>query len=360
MISAPHLNPVTFRPITNGAYAYNTHHFDEWWHWEQYQKEHYDWVYFQPHLANKPFHLQFESDQPSINYKILNCEGTTLDSGVINTAFTANSINADYFIAPNAIHTTYTSWQSWMVPGTTINITGSSNPANNGTYTLDNPAFNGSFGGFILNLTTSIPDPTAFPGVVTYSFSPIKRFFWNFDVIGLGISVADEDVIYVCVDDGLGNALITEPIKLFLDLPDNVIEYKADGERNDFDWVFYDNGNISLPSERPFFYAESHIKEYEPSAEAERYDDQVWDSVTLSSTPYRTFKLFIGDDYGVPDYVVEKINRYLACDHVYLDGKEFTINGKSKIDMQHNKFYGFIGASVELREALNRFHIQNG
>ncbi len=356
MISAPHLNPVTFRPLQSGAYNYNTHHFDEWWHWEQYQKEHYAWVYFQPHLLDKPFHIQLESDQVSINYKILNCSGQILDSGVINTFLSGGIVNADYFTFPDGnIHTT-SLFQSWMVPGTIINITGSSNPINDGTYTLDNPAFIGSFGGFTLNLTTPVPDPIATTGTVTYSFSNNKRFIWDLDLSSMPI--ADEDVIYICVDDGLGGALITEPIKIYTTLPDNVIEYKIDGERNDFDWVFYDNGNILLPTNRPYFYAESHIKEYEPAAEAERYDDQLWDSVTLSSTPYRIFKLFIGDDYGVSEYVIDKINRYLACDHVYLDTKEFTINGKSKMDIQHNKFYGLIGANIELREAENKFQIK--
>lgn len=355
MISAPYLNPVTFRPINNGAYAYNTRHFDEWWHWEQYQKENPQHIYFQPHIANKPFNLQFESDQSALNYKILNCKGAILDAGAITTML-GTIFNALYFIAPNQIKTNIYPYQSWMQAGTIINITGSSNPLNNGTYTI--ASYTIAFSGVILTLTTPIPDPSATVGTAYYNFSNSNRFYWNFDVVGLGITVNDEDVIYICVDDGIGNALITEPIRLYTALPDNVIEFKATGYRNDFDWIFYENGNISLPLQTPYFYAEAHINDYEPANEAERYDDQLLSHTTLSGTPFRVFKLFIGDDYGVPNYVIDKINRYLLTDQVYLDGKEFTVNGKAKMEIQRNKFYSFVGADIELRESQNKFQLK--
>jgi hypothetical protein len=80
--------------------------------------------------------------------------------------------------------------------------------------------------------------------------------------------------------------------------------------------------------------------------------------VTLSGTPYRQYKLFIGGIYGtdkgVAPWVIDLINRIFVCDYIDIDGRQFQSTPDSKFEMWSNKGMPTICAAIDIVEAVNK------
>jgi len=64
------------------------------------------------------------------------------------------------------------------------------------------------------------------------------------------------------------------------------------------------------------FRCESALLDYQPEMEGKDYVDQIFNTTILSATPYDTFKLFVGEAPGVPNYIVKILNHIFSCDYV--------------------------------------------
>ena len=70
------------------------------------------------------------------------------------------------------------------------------------------------------------------------------------------------------------------------------------------------------------------------------------------SNPYGEFTLNLGDPYGLPDDMVEQISRFLACDIILINMKQFVRVGE--IQEEINESRGTRTLKVQLTPATNR------
>lgn len=72
-----------------------------------------------------------------------------------------------------------------------------------------------------------------------------------------------------------------------------------------------------------------YVDSFVPKSISTAYQDQNSDTDTLDYAPYRAWRLYVGRDTrqrvtGIADWMLDKLNRILGCDHILIDGKAFT------------------------------------
>jgi len=101
-----------------------------------------------------------------------------------------------------------------------------------------------------------------------------------------------------------GNSLISEPWAV------------SDGWENNFSVVFDNNFEFDLR-------IEGLVANFEPKSDDVIYNDQLKNSRLLNSVPWRSFTMFIGNEEGLPDWIIDKANRIMSCDVVRVDSETF-------------------------------------
>lgn len=96
-----------------------------------------------------------------------------------------------------------------------------------------------------------------------------------------------------------------------------MLRYTCDGIFHD---MFFENPYLV----RTYFYHRVkggfHSRDFAPNSISNVYADQSHSFTLLSAVAFNTKKLTIGDNYGVPNYEADFINRALCCDSVTIDG----------------------------------------
>lgn len=106
------------------------------------------------------------------------------------------------------------------------------------------------------------------------------------------------------------------------------------------------------------FRCEAGIMDFNPDSDASDYIDQIHNVEQLAGTPFRTFKLYIGDEKGVAPWVLDLLNRILVCDYVEIQGMEYSKNDGAKWDINRVKGFPLYGGSIEIIPAKNISGIQ--
>lgn len=119
----------------------------------------------------------------------------------------------------------------------------------------------------------------------------------------------------------------------------------------------YHEGLIFDTGFTPELLVEGGIFYKSPASKDFSYEDQSLDQTLLSSFPYDTYELIIGDSFGVPDYVIKMVNRILSCDTVLIDGKAYTKNEGAKWEQNEQDGLPTRGWRIEMRESENRPHV---
>jgi hypothetical protein len=104
----------------------------------------------------------------------------------------------------------------------------------------------------------------------------------------------------------------------------------------------------------PTLQVEGGIKFKSPASKDQSYEDQSLDETLLSSKPYRLFELIIGDSFGVPDYMIDLVNRILSCDSVLIDGKAYTKSEGARWEVNEQEGVPTRGWKIEMRESIAR------
>lgn len=104
----------------------------------------------------------------------------------------------------------------------------------------------------------------------------------------------------------------------------------------------------------PMFRFPAILRYKNPGSKDNVYDDQLLNATMVHSVPYRVFELIIGGRYGVPPWLIDKINRMLGCSTFKLDGRLYTKNQGATFEPVELDLYPMAGWSIELREKLNR------
>jgi hypothetical protein len=115
-------------------------------------------------------------------------------------------------------------------------------------------------------------------------------------------------------------------------------------DENDFDTVF-ENGFVCKL--RMF----GELREFQPGADRTVFIDQRRNIVQLAGKSFSTEKLIIGDSWGVPDFMIEKINDLFLCSQVFIDGKQYVGNEGSRFEASRESLYPMAGWAFEVRPA---------
>lgn len=143
---------------------------------------------------------------------------------------------------------------------------------------------------------------------------------------------------------------ITEPVRLQAIWP-GTLQFKYRNSFNDFGVAFTTGVEFT-------FRCESGIMDFQPENESADYIDQIHNVEVLSGTPYRTFKLYIGDEKGVAPWVLDLLNRVFVCDHVEIEDLQYSKNTGAKWEVNRVKPWPLYGGSLEIIATKNMSGLQ--
>lgn len=149
---------------------------------------------------------------------------------------------------------------------------------------------------------------------------------------------------------GVDFAAISEPVRLQTSWP-GTLQFAYRNSFNDFGVAFTTGVEFT-------FRCEAGIMDFNPESEGADYIDQIHNVEVLSGTPYRTFKLYIGDEKGVAPWVLDLLNRVFVCDHVEIEGMRYSKNTGAKWEVNRVKPWPLFAGSLEIIPSKNKSGLQ--
>lgn len=141
--------------------------------------------------------------------------------------------------------------------------------------------------------------------------------------------------------------LLSEPFDVQTSWPGTLL-FKYKNSENNFSIIFDTGLEFSLR-------VEGDIKDFSPASNDVIYNDQKVNSTLLMSVPFRTWKLFVGKEAGLPDWIIDKINRAMSCDQKQINGAYYERVEGAKWEIARETVYPFIGISIDIIPAENVF-----
>jgi hypothetical protein len=74
----------------------------------------------------------------------------------------------------------------------------------------------------------------------------------------------------------------------------------------------------------------------------------------LNSRTLRQWPVTFGDERGLPDDIIDLLNRIWSCDNVLIDNKSFGIADDSKFEFVGEEGYPMRGVKLTVEEGINR------
>lgn len=140
--------------------------------------------------------------------------------------------------------------------------------------------------------------------------------------------------------------LISEPQLVCDKIPDSVyLEYH---HRSFYGDVFFETGLVF--SSRVL----GKIKLSNPASKDTIYEDQPLNETLIWSYPYEVYDFLVGGSYGIPDYLIKRLNRVFGCSSTLIDGTAYTKSEGAKWERKSFDDYPLSGWTLELRQAINR------
>src|SRR5581483_3823050 len=96
------------------------------------------------------------------------------------------------------------------------------------------------------------------------------------------------------------------------------------------------------------------IDQYNPEAKFSTFEDQPADIELLNRIPFRTHKLNIAFAGGVPDWLVDKVNRIMLLNTTTIDGVAYTRDSDAKWEVKNTDSWPKRYWSLSIRPAQNR------
>lgn len=138
--------------------------------------------------------------------------------------------------------------------------------------------------------------------------------------------------------------LVSEPVFICTKIPYSVLlEYK---HREYYGDVFFQTGiSFSLR-------VLGKIKLKTPASKDTIYEDQPLNETLIWSYPYDVYDFLVGGSWGIPDYLIKRLNRVFGCSILSIDGTLYTKNEGAKWEDKSFDGYPLRGWTIELRETL--------
>jgi hypothetical protein len=146
---------------------------------------------------------------------------------------------------------------------------------------------------------------------------------------------------------------VSEPFSVYDEQVENslVLEY----------WNSRYHADVMFESGIKFQYRlPGYIGRLTPSRKDEFYRDEPYNNVLLNSKTPRQFQVFFGDEFGIPDDVIDLLNRIWSCNNVLIDGKPFGIADGAQFELQEETNYRMRGCTLLVEEGLNRNSVVYG
>ncbi len=141
------------------------------------------------------------------------------------------------------------------------------------------------------------------------------------------------------------NNFESEPINVQVSHPNTtLIKYKH--SENNYDVVFDTNIEFQL-------LVEAYINGYSPKNDRNTFNDQPQNLTQLSSVAYRNFKLYVGDPWPVPLWMLDKINQISQCDQVSYDNVYYTPLNEAEFEVEVNPQNNYIYGSLDIQPSDN-------
>ncbi|KIO75569.1 hypothetical protein TH53_19720 [Pedobacter lusitanus] len=179
--------------------------------------------------------------------------------------------------------------------------------------------------------------------IIGYTF---KVYELSFPFTGLPVGRYIASFSYTDTDLTV-HPLVSEGIDI-KDVQENTILLKYKHSENDFNVVF----NTSIEFE---FRVQSAIQNFNPKNVRVVYNDQRVNATQLSATPYRVFKFKLGYQYGVPEWVVDKINQIQSVDQVSYNNIPYQVVSGAEYEYETNPDNNFMGGSIDIQPIENNF-----
>lgn len=162
-------------------------------------------------------------------------------------------------------------------------------------------------------------------------------------------SVLEPGTYWITLTLGAGiKTMISEP-QILAETHENTLYFEYFNTKHHGDVVF-ETGIVFA------YRVEAWLRKFDPANERTSYRDQRLNPTVLKSIPYRTWELIVGKDYGVPDWVAQKINWIFSCDDVTIDGKSYAVLEDSKMEpIDIDPIYPMHPWTLKIQEGLNRF-----
>lgn len=94
------------------------------------------------------------------------------------------------------------------------------------------------------------------------------------------------------------------------------------------------------------------VKLKSPASTDTIYIDQILNQTLIDSKPFELYNFSVGGSYGIPDYLIKRLNRVFGCSYTSIDGVQYTKNEGAKWEEKSIQDYPMRGWSIELRETL--------
>lgn len=187
---------------------------------------------------------------------------------------------------------------------------------------------------------------------LSFSVSSVLRNKYDANMfvyeVGINLSTLDAGEYEIIIEAGspVQKTLVSEPIEV-LDSPDGtvLIEYTNETFKDD---VIYETG-IEFG-----FRVEASFGRLAPKSKDVVYEDQPLNQTLLSSRAFRQIPFVVGGTYGVPAWVIDKLNFILSCSSTKFDGKYFVKAEGANWDAKTEDNYPMSAYTIELREGINR------
>ena len=157
-----------------------------------------------------------------------------------------------------------------------------------------------------------------------------------------------EGIYFLVLSAGTGGtvtAFISEPMYVRQSWPGTLLaEYYSERNRQ---------ATIFSTGYRPSFRVEGWIDNYTPNANFATYEDQGADLEMLNAIPYLNCDLNIGDNGGVPPWVIRLVDRIMLLSSVKWDDKAFTREKEGKWEKTDVPGYPKKYWKLTIREAKN-------
>lgn len=194
---------------------------------------------------------------------------------------------------------------------------------------------------YLIRCDESIAYSNAFTQKQQYGLDPS----WHIYEHTLPLALIPEGVYFIQVVAGTIN-LISEPLKI-QNVWENSVLLEYQHYRFYGDVIFETGINFSLR-------VHGSIGKYiTPASKDTTYEDQSLNLTMIHSVPYRVVPLLIGDAGGIPDYLIDKINRILGCSSLQIEGRYYT-KGGTQLEPKALEDYRMRGWSIDMRERYNR------